>query len=71
MNPKIKKIKMIISDIDGVWTDGSFYKGTDGKEFKKFNVNDGVGVAMARAANLRIALYLGGTLQQLSIVLRS
>ena len=30
---------MIISDIDGVWTDGSFYKGTDGQEFKKFNVN--------------------------------
>ena len=55
MNPKIKKIKMIISDIDGVWTDGSFYKGTDGQEFKKFNVNDGVGVAMARAAGFIIA----------------
>ena len=59
MNPKIKKIKMIISDIDGVWTDGSFYKGTDGKEFKKFNVNDGVGVAMAKAAGYKIALISG------------
>ncbi len=47
---------MIISDIDGVWTDGTFYKGTDGQEFKKFNVNDGVGVAMARAARYKIAL---------------
>ena len=56
MNTKIKKIKMIISDVDGVWTDGTFYKGTDGQEFKKFNVSDGVGVAMARAANFRIAL---------------
>ena len=50
---------MIISDVDGVWTDGTFYKGTDGQEFKKFNVNDGVGVAMARAANFRIALISG------------
>ena len=59
MNPKIKKIKMIISDVDGVWTDGSFYKGTDGQEFKKFNVNDGVGVAMIRAAGFKIALISG------------
>ena len=59
MNPKIKKIKMIISDIDGVWTDGSFYKGTDGQEFKKFNVNDGVGIAMAKAAGYKIALISG------------
>ena len=59
MNTKIKKIKMIISDVDGVLTDGTFYKGTDGQEFKKFHVNDGVGVAMARAANFRIALISG------------
>ena len=59
MNTKIKKIKMIISDVDGVWTDGTFYKGTEGQEFKKFNVSDGVGVAMARAANLKIALISG------------
>ena len=33
-----KKIEMIISDIDGVWTDGSIYRGTDDMEFKKFSV---------------------------------
>lgn len=50
---------MLISDVDGVWTDGSFYKGTDGQEFKKFTVLDGAGVAMARAAGLKIALISG------------
>ena len=50
---------MIISDIDGVWTDGTFYKGTDGQEFKKFNINDGVGVAMAKSAGYKIALISG------------
>ena len=39
----MKKIKMLISDVDGVWTDGTFYKGTDGMELKRFTVLDGVG----------------------------
>jgi hypothetical protein len=45
--------------VDGVWTDGTFYKGTDNMEFKRFTVLDGVGMAMARAANLKIALISG------------
>ena len=59
MKYDIKKVKMIISDVDGVWTDGTFFKGTDGMEFKRFTVLDGVGVAMARAADLKIALISG------------
>lgn len=55
----IREIKMLISDVDGVWTDGSFYKGTDNIELKKFSVFDGVGVAMARAAKIKIALISG------------
>ena len=50
---------MLISDVDGVWTDGSFYKGPDSFELKKFSVFDGVGMAMARTAGLRIALISG------------
>jgi len=59
MNYELKKIKMLISDVDGVWTDGSFFKGTNGIELKKFTVFDGVGMAMARAAGLKIALISG------------
>jgi len=55
----IKRIKMLISDVDGVWTDGTFYIGTDGMELKRFTVLDGVGTAMARAADLKIALISG------------
>ena len=53
------KIKMLISDVDGVWTDGTFYKGTGNDEMKQFSVLDGVGVAMARAAKIHIALISG------------
>ena len=41
MEYDINNIKMIISDVDGVWTDGSIYIGIKNSEFKKFNVNDG------------------------------
>ena len=33
MTYDINKIGMIISDVDGVLTDGAIYKGTDGQEF--------------------------------------
>ena len=35
----INKVKLIISDIDGVWTDGAIYKGGNGLELKKFCVS--------------------------------
>ena len=50
---------MIISDVDGVMTDGSIYKGEGGLELKKFNVSDGAGVALLRAAGLELALISG------------
>lgn len=52
-------VKMIISDVDGVLTDGSVYKGAHGEELKRFNVTDGAGSAIARAAGLKLALISG------------
>ena len=51
-----KKIKIIISDVDGVWTDAKIFKGSEHAEFKQFTVLDGVGVAMAKIADIKIAL---------------
>ena len=56
---KIKNISLIISDVDGVLTDGSIFVGPEGAEFKKFNVEDGAGVAFARLASIPIALISG------------
>ena len=54
-----KDIKLIISDVDGILTDGTIYLGNDGTEFKKFNVEDGAGSAYARMAKIPIALISG------------
>lgn len=55
----LEKVQMVITDVDGVLTDGSIYKGPDGMELKRFNVSDGAGVAIARAAYLKIAIISG------------
>ncbi len=55
---KVDRIKLLISDVDGVLTDGAIYKSAN-DEFKKFSVTDGSGLAVARAINLKIALISG------------
>ena len=41
---KIPKIKLLILDVDGTLTDGGVYVDENGRETKKFNAKDGVGI---------------------------
>ena len=36
--------KLVITDIDGVWTDGGMYYTAEGDVMKRFSVKDGWGV---------------------------
>tara|TARA_B100000902_G_scaffold95289_1_gene98090 strand:+ start:216 stop:746 length:531 start_codon:yes stop_codon:yes gene_type:complete len=56
---KPENIKLIISDVDGVLTDGSIYKGPNGFEMKKFSVVDGAAVALLRQAKIPLCLISG------------
>jgi 3-deoxy-D-manno-octulosonate 8-phosphate phosphatase (KDO 8-P phosphatase) len=56
---RLKKIRLLIFDVDGVLTDGRLYFLPDGTEMKVFNVHDGVGITLARKAGLKIALLTG------------
>jgi len=56
---RLKRIKLLISDVDGVLTDGSIYKGNDGVEYKQFSILDGAAVAFARAMELKLAVISG------------
>ena len=49
-------IKLIVSDVDGVWTDGRIIYTSDGAEIKEFNVRDGLAVKLAQRAGLVVAL---------------
>ena len=55
----INNIKLIVSDVDGVLTDGKLLISSDNTESKFFSVEDATGVALANYANLPIALISG------------
>jgi 3-deoxy-D-manno-octulosonate 8-phosphate phosphatase (KDO 8-P phosphatase) len=52
-------IKAIALDVDGVLTDGAFWWGPNGEEWKRFSFTDIMGLSLARKAGLRIALISG------------
>jgi 3-deoxy-D-manno-octulosonate 8-phosphate phosphatase (KDO 8-P phosphatase) len=59
LKERLRRIKLLISDVDGVFTDGSLYLGSDGTEYKQFNVLDGAGVALLRATGIPLAIISG------------
>ncbi|MEA5129295.1 MAG: HAD-IIIA family hydrolase [Proteiniphilum sp.] len=51
--------KLVITDIDGVWTDGGMYYTADGDVMKKFSVRDGWGVSMLRRHGIDTVIMTG------------
>ncbi len=56
---RCRALKLVLSDVDGVMTDGTVLLLPDGSEGKAFNIRDGLGVVMARRAGLRTGLITG------------
>ena len=52
-------MKALFLDVDGILTDSTIYLGPNNLELKRFTVEDGVGCALARQANLALALISG------------
>lgn len=59
MKKNLKKIKMILMDVDGVLTDGKIIFTSDGIEIKEFNIQDGMAVTLARMAGLKTGIITG------------
>lgn len=53
---KIKPIKILILDVDGVMTDGRIIYDDDGKEIKNFDVKDGHGMKLLMRAGIDVAI---------------
>lgn len=57
--PKLRRIKMLLLDVDGVLTDGGLYYSADGVEMKRFNAQDGYGFVLAHDHGLKIGIVSG------------
>jgi 3-deoxy-D-manno-octulosonate 8-phosphate phosphatase (KDO 8-P phosphatase) len=53
------RIKAIALDVDGVLTDGGFWWGPNGEEWKRFSFTDVMGLSLASKAGLKLALISG------------
>ena len=51
--------KLVITDIDGVWTDGGMYYDNTGNEWKKFNTSDSAGVLFCQKLNRPVVIITG------------
>lgn len=57
MNKKLPKL--ILTDIDGVWTDGGMYYDQEGMELKKFHTYDSAGVLFAHHLGIPVGIITG------------
>ncbi len=53
---RLRAVRAVLLDVDGVLTDASMYYGDDGTEFKRFNTRDGMGIALLQQAGIVVGL---------------
>jgi 3-deoxy-D-manno-octulosonate 8-phosphate phosphatase (KDO 8-P phosphatase) len=56
---RFARVKALVTDVDGVLTDGGMYYGPSGEAMKKFHTRDGMGIALLRKAGIRVAFITG------------
>lgn len=56
LTEKIKKIKLLILDVDGVLTDGRIIYDSKGRDSKFFDVHDGLGAYLLKRAGIKTIL---------------
>ncbi len=55
----LKRIKLIVIDVDGTMTDGGIYYDEHGNELKKFNTKDAAGYFVAHKAGIKLMVLTG------------
>jgi 3-deoxy-D-manno-octulosonate 8-phosphate phosphatase (KDO 8-P phosphatase) len=56
LRARAARIRLVVSDVDGVLTDAGVYYSAEGEELKRFSMRDGMGVELLRNAGIRTAL---------------
>jgi len=59
LRARAANVQLAVFDIDGVFTDGRIWIGSDGVEYKAFSVRDGYGVKSILAAGVQVAIVSG------------
>lgn len=57
--PALRRVQMLVLDVDGVLTDGRLFYGARGESLKVFHVRDGHGIKQVAAAGITVAIISG------------
>jgi len=61
MDDKLRDIRLLLLDVDGVMTDGGIIYDVNGIETKTFNVKDGHGIKMLQRYGIEVGIITGRT----------
>lgn len=56
---QFSRIKLLVCDVDGVFSDGRIYLGNQGEELKAFHTLDGYGIKAILKADIEVAVITG------------
>jgi YrbI family 3-deoxy-D-manno-octulosonate 8-phosphate phosphatase len=56
---QLRRIKLLLLDVDGVLTDGGVYYSNSGEELKKFNIQDGYGIVKLQRLGVKVGIITG------------
>jgi 3-deoxy-D-manno-octulosonate 8-phosphate phosphatase (KDO 8-P phosphatase) len=57
--PALRRVQLLVLDVDGVLTDGRLFYGPKGEALKAFHVRDGHGIKQVAAAGITVAIISG------------
>ena len=60
LGKRLRQIKLLVLDVDGVLTDGGLWFDASGQLIKRFDVRDGLGIRLLQQAGVDIAFLSGG-----------
>ena len=60
LGKQLRRIKLLVLDVDGVLTDGGLWLDAKGQLIKRFDVRDGLGIRLLQQTGVKIAFLSGG-----------
>jgi 3-deoxy-D-manno-octulosonate 8-phosphate phosphatase (KDO 8-P phosphatase) len=54
LRPRLRRIRVLLTDVDGVLTDAGVFMGTGGVEFKRFDIRDGFGLKLLQQEGIKV-----------------
>jgi 3-deoxy-D-manno-octulosonate 8-phosphate phosphatase (KDO 8-P phosphatase) len=58
-HPALRRVQLLVLDVDGVLTDGRLFYGAKGESLKAFHVRDGHGIKQVAASGITVAIISG------------